>query len=433
MENTQSKSEALKPVFLKAGVPLAVSFAGFIYAWIMAKKSLSKTSSLTTNEANSPETNSNHEPTHEESCLSHSLSSMDDEEGHTITTSMDGSVVAENSLIHDTPCLEEEINGLRSRIEGMQMRELALSLQFDHYCDMKEQESVIGEIKNMLSLETARVDFLDREISSMEKENKRLESFAVQYLRVIKQIQHWKSENRMLRRKFQKLLRKSKAQTRLAKEQALKIRVEEEEILRNRDALETKVNVIGKLEDKMKELQRVLGELQNEKNELLKKLDTAEKSYASKIEAGDVSSQDYKQLLNELEQVKKERTDEAKELIYLRWTNACLRHDLMRNHEQQQNQEKNHIELEFGRSDEIIHYDSEHELHNSLLEHHSDHSFDEHPNAHDHGESASSKRTKLLERLKRWVEGSEKGRVRHSVSKGAEEHLVPRRKSCSSA
>ncbi|WVZ07173.1 hypothetical protein V8G54_020519 [Vigna mungo] len=427
MENSTSKHEVLKPVILKAGVPLAVSFAGFVYAWFVAKKSLSKTSSLSPNGASSHENDFHHDPSYEESCHSHShshsLSCMEDEGN---STTLDESVVAESSLIPDIPYLEEEINGLRCRIEGMQMKELALRLQFDRYCGLKEQEMVVGEIKNMLSLETARVDFLDREISSMETQNRRLESFVAQYLRVVEQIERLKSENRMLRRKFQKLTRKSKAQTRVAKEQALKIKMEEEEILRSRDALKTKVDVIGKLEDNMEELQRDLDQLQNEKNELLKKLDTAEKSHASKIEGGDISREEYKQVVDELEQMKKERADEAKELIYLRWTNACLRHDLMRPHEQQQDQDKIHSGLEFGRNDVVIHYDSEHELH-------SDPSFDEHRSGHDHSDSGSSKRTKLLERLKRWVEGSEKARVRHSVSKGTDENLVPRRKSCSSA
>ncbi|XP_057438213.1 protein CHUP1, chloroplastic-like isoform X2 [Lotus japonicus] len=416
MENTASKHELIKPVILKAGIPLALSLAGVIYAWISTKKRLS--SNLSANHANSPETNSHQEHKHEESCHSHSLASIEDE--GCSTTSMDASVF----------CLEQEISGLRSQIEGMKIRELALRFQFDQYCDLKEQQSLLGEMKNMMSLETARVDLLDREISSMETENKRLENFAVQYLRVVEQIEYWKSENRMLRKKLQKLMRKSKALTRLTKEQALKIKEEEAEISRNRDALGTKMNVIDKLEDEMRELQRVLDLLQDEKNELQKKLDIAEKSYhESKTEAGDVSREEYKQLLDELERTKKERTDEANELIHLRWTNACLRHDLMRHQEQQQqNQDRNHIELEFGGSHEVIHYDSEHELrHHSPLEHHSFPSSEEH-----HRYSACSKRKKLLGRLKRWVEGSEKPRVRHSVSRGVEKHHVPARMSCSS-
>lgn len=265
MENTASKHELIKPVILKAGIPLALSLAGVIYAWISTKKRLS--SNLSANDANSPETNSHQEHKHEESCHSHSLASIEDEGCSTV--SMDASI----------PCLEQEIAVLRSQIEGMKIRELALRFQFDQYCDMKEQQSLLGEMKNMMSLETARVDLLDREISSMETENKRLENFAIQYLRVVEQIEYWKSENRMLRKKLQKLMRKSKALTRLTKEQTLKIKEEEAEISRNRDALGTKMNSIDKLEDEMRELQRVLDLLQDEKNELQKKLDIAEKSY----------------------------------------------------------------------------------------------------------------------------------------------------------
>ena len=282
MESTTLKAENLKPVILKAGVPLAVSLAGVIYAWIMAKKSLSKASPLSENITDTPETKDSHHGTmHEESYQS--LSSVEDEEP---ATPMDSSVHSGRLVIHDNPCLEQDISGLRRRIEGLQMRELALSSQFDRYCDMKEQESLLMEIKNMLSLESARVEFLDREISTLEAENLRLENFVVQYLKVIEQLEYWRSENRVLHKKVQKLLRKSKAQSRLIKEQAMKIKAEEAEILRNHDALQTRISVINKLEDEIRELQGVLDQLQDEKNELLKKLDTAEKAYASKVHKG---------------------------------------------------------------------------------------------------------------------------------------------------
>ncbi|KAF7804366.1 protein CHUP1, chloroplastic-like [Senna tora] len=359
MENTAFKAQVVKPVILKAGIPLALSLAGIIYAWIKTKKSLCKASSLTENEFDND---------------SPQASSMEDDEqqGMALNTS-----------------LEQEIIGLRSRIEGLQMKELALRLQFDRYCDMKEKESLLMEIRNLLSLETARVEFLDKEVSSMEAQNKKLESFLAQYLRIIGQLEDWKSENR--------------------------------------------IDVINELEDEMRELHRVLEELQEEKNELVKKLDAAEKSYASKIEAGDVSKEEYKQVVNEVEQLKKERGDEVKELIYLRWNNACLRHELMRQHEQQKNE---HIEVECEGSGGVIHYD---ELDHSPLEH-------EHHNmvcfgaAHTHSDGAYSKRKKLIKKLKRWVEGSEKARVKpeekgrfFSASYGTEETKTPARRSCSSA
>lgn len=271
MENTASKAEALKPVILKAGVPLAVSLAGFIYACVMARKSLSKSqsSSLTQTDVNSSEESF------------HGVASMEDAQGMTLNTSV--SSPGGSSVIHENPSLEQEICGLRSRIEGLQMRELALRLQFDRYCDMKEQESLIMEIRNMLSLETARVEFLDKEISSLEAQNRKMESFLVQYLRIIGQLEDWKSESRLLQRKLKKLQIKSKAQSRLIEVQNLKIKAQEAEILKNHDDLQTRVDVINQLEDEIRELHRVLEQLQDEKNQLLKKLDEAEKSYASKV------------------------------------------------------------------------------------------------------------------------------------------------------
>ncbi|XP_057428106.1 uncharacterized protein LOC130721344 isoform X2 [Lotus japonicus] len=397
----------------------------------MARKSLSKISSSSENEPDSPVTNC-HEGSkqHEESFPSHS--SMEDEEpvvtltrtpdttrhGYSDTVNiqkvcrvLSGSM----EILDNHPCLEQEITGLRSRIESLQMRELALNLQFEEYCEMKEQESLLMEINNMLALETARVEFLDREASSIEAETMRLENFAVQYLRIIEQLEFWKSEYGILQRKVQKLHRKTKAQSHLIKEQTLKIKEEQEEILKSHDALQTRISVINKLEDEIRELKMVLDQLQEEKNELQKKLDTAEE-FPSKDQVHrkplkyylQIESEDYSLLLNELEQVKKERETEAEELINLRRINAFLRQELLGNHEKQQDQDRDHnMELEFEGNGGVMQYDSEHEFQCSFWENHKVSCI-----GSAHNDQASSKRRKLLKRLKRWVEGSEKVRVK---------------------
>lgn len=136
--------------------------------------------------------------------------------------------------------------------------------------------------------------------------------------------------------------------------------------------------------------------------------------------------------------MKKERAARFEERVHLRKSNTCL----MRHSEQQQqkqDQKKDPIELEFEGSSEAMHYDSEHGS-----------CFSEHPKVLSLGDRSSSKRGMLLKRLKRWVEGSEKVRVkpeeknchdeikslgRNSVSNGAKEPQVPAtaRRSCSSA
>ena len=156
----------------------------------------------------------------------------------------------------------------------------------------------------------------------------------------------------------------------------------------------------------------------------------------------------YNKLVNELEQLQKDRAAEVGELIFLRWINACLRHQLMRNHEQQQQQQQNHDKKSdsdpcFEGGQEIGNYSLENELDNSHLEH-NEPCFGVVETVEESSEHACSKRGKLLQRLRRWVEGSDKARGKlderrheikcfagHSTSDGAEEQLHARR-SCSS-
>ena len=163
------------------------------------------------------------------------------------------------------------------------------------------------------------------------------------------------------------------------------------------------------------------------------------------IQAEEIRMEEHKCLSNELEQIKKDREAEVEELIYLRWSNVCLRHELLKNQEQYQetNQKKDHWELDFKGNLEMGNFGLEQELANMVLGH-NENGFG--ISTCDQAASSSSKRKKLLQRLKKWVEGSEKGKGkvdekerhevncfgRHSISDEKEEHLQGRR-SCSSA
>lgn len=161
------------------------------------------------------------------------------------------------------------------------------------------------------------------------------------------------------------------------------------------------------------------------------------------IEAEAIGIDEHKCLSNELEQLKKDRAAEVEELVNLRWSNACLRHELMKNQEQSQerNQKKDHWELDFQGNLEIGNFGLEQELANMVLGN----------NENGFGistsdqASSSSKRKRLLQKLRKWVEGSEKGKGkldekerhevkcfgRHSVSDESEEHIQGRRSSSS--
>ncbi|KAB2630994.1 protein CHUP1 [Pyrus ussuriensis x Pyrus communis] len=221
-------------------------------------------------------------------------------------------------------------------------------------------------------------------------------------------MEYWKSENGLLQRKVKKLLRKARRQYHVIREQDSKLEAREAEALGIHDAQETKTKVIKKLDYETRELRAVLELVQDEKKKALGKACT---------EGEGVKIKDYTSLEKELENLKKDCAAEIKELIYLRWSNACLRHELIRNQAQleQQAQEKdNKLEIKFEGGAEIGNYE---QCFGNMS------SDQEHP-----------KRKKLFRRLKRWKErhGQVKCFGRHSVSNYAEEHHIAR-KSCSSA
>ncbi|XVF55598.1 hypothetical protein PTKIN_Ptkin06aG0048800 [Pterospermum kingtungense] len=449
MESSSSKAEVIiRPAFLKAGIPLALSVAGFIYARIIVKRRVnvnheasSVESQVTPLETDSPEEFIG------EGCRN-SMSSTCGEDEEKVVTSTDIMNMIRSSEIQDRNAYEEEILGLRTQVEELQKREWELERRFLRFCDLKEQESVLMELRNMLLLETVYVEFLDREISSMEAENKRVNSIVMEYMKVMEQLEHWKSQNGLLQRKVKRVLRKNKGQAKIIREKGLKIVAKDEEIKRNGEVLEEKSNVIKKLEDEVRELKSLTNQLQEQKNELSKKLELAENSHSliSKTEEEGITAEDYNQLANEYEQVQKERAAELKELIYLRWCNACLRYDLKRYEllQEYMQENKDHLEQEPEGVGEIAGFGIEQQLVGpAMLMQQGEPCLGDTTN----GGQVCSKRKKLLKKFKKLVEGSEKMKSkvdakekheskcfgRHSVSDEMQgEQLLHARKSCSS-
>ncbi|CAB4317675.1 unnamed protein product [Prunus armeniaca] len=107
MESSTSKVEVIiKPMLLKAGIPLALYVAGFICAKLMAKRSLNPKE----------------------------ISEADDQVLRDGDSSYKSLEIGYNK--HE---LEEEISLLRIRLDDLQNRESELEMQFIRYCDLKEK------------------------------------------------------------------------------------------------------------------------------------------------------------------------------------------------------------------------------------------------------------------------------------------------------
>ncbi|XP_043697506.1 protein CHUP1, chloroplastic [Telopea speciosissima] len=461
MESPGSKTVLTKSIFLKAGIPLALSLGGLIYTMVTTRRRPPPEvppAETQVDDDEQPEIDYQEEFPDKESF--HSLDSkslLSKEEAEQQITCTQVTISSESLLIRDGHDQEEELLNLRRWIIALQDKEMELEMQFIHYCSLKEQESILMELRNTLTSEISRLKLLALEAKFIEVENQRVEAVVVEYLKIVEQLKSARLENGLLQRKVKKFLTKTREHSRVLKQQASALQSRDAEILRNEKDLESSLQVIKELEEEIMELRGMLVQLQVEKKELVEKLEVAESlaSSTSREKLQEKENGDNDQLLTELEQLQKDRAAEVEELIYLRWINACLRYELFRNQEQQrihhndeEEEEGEPLELEFEEDEENkncgIEYDTDGSS-TTVSKHHesclgitsgSDRPF--------------SKRHRLLRKLKRWVEGGDQkckklwdDKDRHlqnnqgtstrpSVSFAAIEQHPAARKSCSS-
>ncbi|KAJ0258938.1 CHUP1-like protein [Hirschfeldia incana] len=405
---------AMKPVILRVGVALVVSATGLILARFVSRK---ENNEVTSSPSNQESTSSS-------------------------TRRNDGEQEEEEETEIPGDHQQAEILGLKSRIEELQRKEYEMELRFERYCNLKEQEVVLMEHKTMLSLEKTQLDFLRRELSAMEEEHKRSQDLVIVFLKLVGEIQELRTENWFLEEQAKKLRRRGKQLYRVVNEKSRKSIAVEKELLKCIDEFEMKNSVVKELEGEVKDLRARSDVLQEENKEGFIK--------SSEV----VSVEDYRKVLEEYEDLKKDYANGVKEVINLRWSNACLRHKVMTN-------ETSYEEVTFSPNRNLQDYlemeeqadalaltvvaDQEHhadqEDHHEENNHHDD-DHEHHEENNDDHHPETSRRKRLMKKLKRWVEGNEKGSStkleercfgRHSLTVETEdEQMFHSRRSCSS-
>ncbi|KAM7255183.1 hypothetical protein ACFE04_020424 [Oxalis oulophora] len=234
------ESCSVKPILLKAGIPLAFSVAGFFCAkFISSRRTL----------------------LHYDHC-----STIDS------TQNFDSDSETQSGI-------DQEENELRliNRIEELEKKEYEMEMKFVQCYVLKQHDM-------------AYVEYLNEEISIMEmedKKNKGFENLAVELYGVMQQLE---SKNVFLERKVNKLLRKLEGQSKIMGENNLKIEAIESEILTRHDEI--------------KELQTIVDHLQADKNELLNKLNSEKtcppsisKVMKTEEELGSYGASDYSEVI----------------------------------------------------------------------------------------------------------------------------------------
>ncbi|KAL5976657.1 hypothetical protein ACLOJK_020990 [Asimina triloba] len=243
--------------------------------------------------------------------------------------------------------MEQENNNLRNVVRVLRERERSLEIQLLEYYGLQEQEAAVRELQNRLKISSMETQLLTIKIESLQAENRRLESQVADYSRVMTELDLAKArvmtELDLAKAKIKLMKRKIRSDSEQAKEQlaALHMRVaalkEHELKLAQSDAdNQKKVERIKELEDELAELRKANSRLGDENSELGMKLESAQNvifsipssPQARVLEEVEQLRNAKEELEKEVEKLRTDRCSDVEELVYLRWVNACLRYEL---------------------------------------------------------------------------------------------------------
>ncbi|KAL9228080.1 hypothetical protein vseg_003696 [Gypsophila vaccaria] len=397
MCSSEPRAEVMKPMIAKAGISAAFSIAAYMFA-----KSISKRS------------NSSIEP----SSMKSQKSRLDDEPvGDSESAHSKDEVTTEDLQNGYIDTLEHKLVDLETQLEELQNLKFDMESRYMRYRALKEKELVLMEVKNEMLLEKTRAEFMLKEIGLAEEENNKIGGLILCFIELLCKFQGLRTENVLLQRKARKTCKRAAHRLMIIRHQKLVIESKDEELMSCRKEIERSDCVIRDFEDEIKQLKEVLDHLQREKIELTNKVDLVEKAYASnikvEIQENNVTKEEYDKILKELEQVRKDQETQANEITYLKWSNACLRHELVRSHEQQQH----------NNDDIQNHHENENNYNLS------------------NNNNNTSKRRRFIKKIKKWVDGGhidekEKKEIKcfgkHYVPEETNDIFVHARLSCSS-
>ncbi|KAJ1390935.1 hypothetical protein SESBI_37037 [Sesbania bispinosa] len=224
-----------------------------------------------------------------------------------------GSPVAYPSLEKDD--YEQEIRQLRNMIRMLQERERSLEVQLLEYCGLREQETVVMELQNRLKISSMEAKMYNLKVETLQSENRRLEA----------------------QRKIRYEAEQNREHIMNLKQRVAKLHDLENKAAASDQEIQIKLKRLKDLEAEAEQLRKTNLRLQMDNSDLARRLDSTqilanavlEDPEADALkEEGERMRQENDGLVKEIEQLQADRCSDVEELVYLRWINACLRHEL---------------------------------------------------------------------------------------------------------
>ncbi|TYJ31570.1 hypothetical protein E1A91_A06G208400v1 [Gossypium mustelinum] len=232
---------------------------------------------------------------------------------------------------------EQEIEHLRNTVKLLQEKEKNLEARLLEYYGLKEQETAVTELVNRLKIKNTEVKLFSLKIESLQLEKRRLQSQVTDHEKAVAELESARSRIKMLKKKLKHEAEMNKEQILNLQKRVARLQEQELEAPVSNPDIESKLQRLKVLECEVEELRNLNTRLQMENLELARKLESTQILANSVLEdperkAMDETSNRLRQenddLTKQIEQLQLHRCADVEELVYLRWINACLRYEL---------------------------------------------------------------------------------------------------------
>ncbi|KAI5021653.1 hypothetical protein ZWY2020_058383 [Hordeum vulgare] len=212
---------------------------------------------------------------------------------------------------------EHEIFKLRDLVRSLQEREKTLEIQLLELYGLQEQGAAVRELENQLKINNVESKLYSLKIESLQSENHRLQTQLSESSKLTSELEITKSKCKLLKRKLR--LDAEQAKEKIASLQNIVDSFQCQEIIEREvdGEAEKKLKRLEELENEARELRAANSRLQQENSHLIRRLELTRLPRVPKSHNS-----------MEVEQLRTDRFADVEELVYLKWINACLRHEL---------------------------------------------------------------------------------------------------------
>ncbi|KAI3759731.1 hypothetical protein L6452_07758 [Arctium lappa] len=248
------------------------------------------------------------------------------------------SPVKDSELQRPKDTHEQEITSLRNLVKILKERESNLEIQLLEYYGLKEQETAVMELQNRLKLNNMEAKLFALKIESLQADNRRLQAQMTDYTKAVSELEAARSKIKTLKRKLRSETEQNKKQIMDFQQRVQKMQQDEHANVVGIDPeIGSSLEKLKGLEAEVEELRKSNHGLQLEKSDLARRLECVQILATSVLEDSETEKlkeetrnlkQQNENLSKEIERIQADRCGDLEELVYLRWINACLRHEL---------------------------------------------------------------------------------------------------------